>query len=547
MDFLTPTITQIRELFASMTAGARVTAGLLLAVVVVSLGFLFQNAAAGPDEYLFGGEIIGRDRLPRMEAAIAAADIEYTVEGNRLKVARGDRNAAVAAIASAEELPPEFHNLMKKALDGGHMFDFKGDKDQRYRAAREAQASLILSEFPWVDKANVIFNVRQTNSLRGGRKASAAVSIMPAVGESFDAKRMRTVRDYVSKACDVPMDQIAVTNLGSDNIASNGELSPEDFDHPFYKLKMQTELAIRNQIIQQLDYIPGVRVQVNAHLDPVSELRSLKVSPDKEAIALRVDTIRKSDEQTTNVPGDRVGVVAQGPEGVGQQDALARQQVSKEETNSSNKNSVVGTETVEKVTSGFALKEAEASVNIPMSFVEAVYRRENLDADGEEPETIDPQAIKTRQDDMRTDIEDVVKHLLPKLSLGQDEYAQVKVSFFRDLPPAPMPEPSLASGMLAWTDQYGSTLAMAGLAVFSLVMLRSMVRSGSKEGPTSGAPSLQLDGEALGETTDDEEEHERPKLKLRKSESLKDDLSEMVATDPDAAAAILKSWINNAA
>ena len=39
----------------------------------------------------------------------------------------------------------------------------------------------------------------------------------------------------------------------------------------------------------------------------------------------------------------------------------------------------------------------------------------------------------------------------------------------------------------------------------------------------------------------------RPKLKLKKADSLKDDLADMVASDPDAAAAILKSWINNAA
>ena len=138
MDFLNPIIAQVRDLFASMTPGARVTAGLLLAVVVVSLGFLFQQAASGPDEFLFGGDPIERGRLPRIEAAIAQAGIDFTTDGNRIRVARSDKNAAYGAIAAASELPPEFHKLMEDAMNGGGMFDFRDVKMQRLRAAREA-------------------------------------------------------------------------------------------------------------------------------------------------------------------------------------------------------------------------------------------------------------------------------------------------------------------------------------------------------------------------------------------------------------------------
>ena len=48
MDFLNKSIAQVSELFRSMTPGARLTAGLLLAVVVVSMGYLFRQGTAGP-------------------------------------------------------------------------------------------------------------------------------------------------------------------------------------------------------------------------------------------------------------------------------------------------------------------------------------------------------------------------------------------------------------------------------------------------------------------------------------------------------------------
>lgn len=547
MDFLNPIIAQVRDLFASMTPGARVTAGLLLAVVVVSLGFLFQQAASGPDEFLFGGDPIERGRLPRIEAAIAQAGINFSTDGNRIRVARSDKNAAYGAIAAASELPPEFHKLMEDAMNGGGMFDFRDVKMQRLRAAREAQASMILSEFPWVDTARVMHNESNKPGLRGGRHATAAVSIRPAVGETLTTKRLRSVKDFVSKACDVPIDQIAVTNQGGGD-TNDGGITPEDFEHPYYRLKAQIEESLRAKIAFQLSDYEGVKVQVTAHLDNVSESRTVKISPDSQPVTVSKDTVTESNEQSVGRPGDRVGSEANGPEGIGSQEPLLARDQSKTSTDKANIRSVVGQEQKTEFHSGYALKEADASVAIPMSYVEEVFRLENLDADGNPPEQIDPVQLQQKREEIASNVEEIVQPILPKLALGQNEYAQVNVRFYRDLPQDPMPAPSVAAGALAWTGQYMNTIAMTGLAIFSLVMLRSMVGSAGKEGPVEGLPSLQLDGEALPEVSaGDDEEPARPKLKLKKADSLKDDLADMVASDPDAAAAILKSWINNAA
>ena len=49
-----------------------------------------------------------------------------------------------------------------------------------------------------------------------------------------------------------------------------------------------------------------------------------------------------------------------------------------------------------------------------------------------------------------------------------------------------------------------------------------------------------------GAENKDDEETERPRLRLKKGKSLKDDLVEIVREDPDAAADILRSWIGKA-
>ena len=86
MDFLNKSMAQVSELFRSMTPGARITAGLLLAVVVVSMGYLFRQGTSGPDAFLFGGEPLSEGQLMRVEAAIAQAGLSGCVrEGNRIR------------------------------------------------------------------------------------------------------------------------------------------------------------------------------------------------------------------------------------------------------------------------------------------------------------------------------------------------------------------------------------------------------------------------------------------------------------------------------
>ena len=92
----------------------------------------------------------------------------------------------------------------------------------------------------------------------------------------------------------------------------------------------------------------------------------------------------------------------------------------------------------------------------------------------------------------------------------------------------------MATKAVAWTGRYWSTVAMLGVAMFSLVVLRSVVNS-KPEGPKGNAGAqtspltLHVDEDksepaAAGDTA----EADRPRLRLKKGHSLKDDLVEIV-------------------
>ena len=542
MDFVNQTIAQARELIESMTPGGRVTAGLLLAAVVVSLGFLFQQATTGPDEYLFGADPIGRTQLARVESAIAEAGIEFTTEGNRIKVARNDKNAALSAIAEKGELPPDFFNIMDKAISGGSMFDDRETKRRRIESAREAQASLLLSGMQWVDQARVMYSHRENRGLRSTRHASAAVTIEPNPGEQITTRRVRVVKDLIASALDVAMDKVTVTNLGNDAIDGADGVTPEDFDSPYYQTKLRYEQALRQSIQGVLSYIPGVRVGVKAEIDDTESRRLVQVKPEKEGVELQSNIVDDTNTSVRGPAGNRPGAETNSASGPpGRDEALAREDRTEITTSHEDRSFAVGSSQEITLRGGYAVKEAEASINVPRSFVMEVYRQQNPDADNVEGNDLDT-ALGLLEQSLTSEIENLVTPLLPKLSLGEDEYKQVNVEFTHDLPRTPIPDPSLASNALAMAGRYWDAIAMGGLAIFSLVMLRSIVSStGSDSSPS--LPSLQI---ARDDSTEEEEEPGgRQKLKLKKPDTLKDDLNDMVTSDPEAAAAILRSWINN--
>lgn len=556
MDFVNQTINQLRDLFGSMTPGARLTAGLLLAVVVVSLGYLVNQGTSGPDTYLFGAEPLTSSQIARMEGAMSQAGLgDYTVEGNHIKIPRGQKATYIAAIADAGELPPDIFMMMDEALAKGSIFDDSSTKKQRMKAAREKQLSLIIGQMSWVDRAMVLYDVQEERGLRASRQASASISVMPAVGEMVTAQRSRNLKSFVASAHNIPITNVSITNLGSDSMVGSDGIGADDFDHPLYSTKAKVEKKLRNELIAQLDFIPGVRVQVKADIDNTLEKRSVQVNPEEKTAMLKRQETLDESKQSAGGNGGAPGINAQGPGRNGTDATLAKQDSSEKKTEQTTIDNVVGTRTEEVITAGLKLQSADASVAIPQSYVVSVFKMKALDETGTEPDKISPQEMQATQADIKGRVEEIVKPLLPSLRIGEDEYKQANITFFQDLAPAEIAAPSMASNIFGYAERYANTLAMAGVALVSLVMLRSIANGGGGKDDLPSVASLRLDtgsGEAGSRSAGGaggggDIEEERQKLKLRKAETLKDDLAEMVSGDPDAAAEILKNWISNAA
>ncbi|MDA8745551.1 hypothetical protein N9N28_13040 [Rubripirellula amarantea] len=533
---------QIRDLFESMTAGARITAGLLLVVAVASIAYLFQHTAAGPDAFLFGGERFSQAELTRMEAAMASAGLSgWSTDSNRISVPRALQQDAIAAIANAGALPDNFADFMDDALSKASPMEGRQQWELRTKSARESQLSLLVSKFDWVESAQVMVDIQQRRGFNRNDNASASVFVTPKPGERVDKIRSRNIKKLVAGPfASMNVDSVQITSSNGD-IGSGGE---PVFDDIYLQARAELQKAYKQQIMGGLDYIPGVRVEVSADLtNKVSETITRTVPGESKA--LRTQSDRTKEESSVSDGGGQPGLPAQGPARRGLDEGLAKTNSTIIEQETSNEENFLGFETSVEENKGFKPKELYASIAIPREYVVDVWQQKNPEGD---PTTLTDTERTGLETSVKIDVERFVQNILPRLSLGEDEYQQVEVVFFDSIKRAPPAEPSFADTALVWTGQYWGTLSMIGLAGVSLLMLRSAIRP-SNDGGSPNASTMELDfGNEKPSTTTEEsqDESERPKLRIKKSVSLKEDLSDMVREDPDAAANILRAWINNA-
>jgi flagellar M-ring protein FliF len=548
MDFLNKSLAQVSELFRSMTPGARITAGLLLAVVVISLGYLFKQGTAGPDAYLFGGQPLADSELTRIEAALGQAGLSAVREGNRIRVPAGQQAAFMAAIADAGALPRNFNDILEKALDKGGPWESAAASRERLKIAKQQTLTEIVRAHYWVEDAVVLFDEQQPRGLSGTKQVTGSISVRPVLGEALDPRRAKMLQKLVAHAVvGLKPEDVVVTNLGEgDGAGSEGGVFPEMFDDAYLKNKVTYEMQKRESIRNALRDIPGVRVEVNADFDDIFERTTKTLKPDPKTAALREVETKELTKQSAAGAGGQPGPIAQGPNRQGTV-AAPNQNVNESENSSMETENLVGAEETRTSSKSYSLREVWATVAIPSSYIESVWRSQNPTAT-DPPKQPDLQPVETM---VKTTVENIVEPLLLLEKIkGENTYKHVRVHFVPSLPAPAIEPPSTASKALAWTGRYWTTIAMLGVAMFSLLVLRSVVRGVTpSQGPNAGltGPSLTLQSEteSTGDENDEPEE-DRPRLRFKKGKSLKDDLLTIVHEDPDAAADILRSWIGKA-
>jgi flagellar M-ring protein FliF len=198
-------------------------------------------------------------------------------------------------------------------------------------------------------------------------------------------------------------------------------------------------------------------------------------------------------------------------------------------------------------------KKVKASIDIPASYYVEIWRKRNPQPADKTAQTPDKAEVATIETEIKKQVQEKVRNLLPDFDRGTDPYPHVVVETYTDFPKSPDAVPTLAANSATWLAENWQTVALVGVGLVSLLMLRGMVRGvpAGREPQTQatsqqpGQPRL-----AIHEAADEDEPEPVRALKANfraTGPDLKKELQEIVKENPDAAATILRSWIGEAA
>jgi flagellar M-ring protein FliF len=550
MDFLNKTLAQLSDLFKSMSPGARITAGLLLAVVVVSLAYLFNQRTNGADGYLMGGRPFSAAELPAMEAAFAQAGLSgYEITGNQVRVPRGQEHAYMAALADGGALPMGFHDYLDKAAsDADSPWLSKHQREEIIKNAKQRELSLIVRSMAGIENAAVHYETKREGGLRARDITTVSVSVKPVGNQELGRDRVPMIRHLVGSAIGVSPDRVTVVDInGRAYPGGSGDDPISGGENPYIATMEMFQQGYKAKILDALSYVPGVTVNVNVELNKELRHREERVKVDPKVVQVASTEENSTENTTSNPAGGRPGVTAQAP-GANQAAALASTggagTKTENERSMRREQNVVSSDTTSIEEMGLTPTRVTVAVGVPQSYFVNIWRQLHPTPAGQADPTPDPAELKQIQQEQTTNLTNHVGHLLPKPMDTIDPTPLVTVTTFPDTPKAEVPAVGASDKALAWFGRYWTTLGMIGMGLVSLLFLRSLVRSAPADSgaPPALPPPAAADdepGDAAGETRPPK----RTKRTFGKGPSLRDELVELVQEDPDAAANILRAWI----
>jgi flagellar biosynthesis/type III secretory pathway M-ring protein FliF/YscJ len=253
-------------------------AGLLLAAVLVaSLALiLWQTRAsigsvADGGEYLLEGQKFDKSQLRSIVQALAKNKLTgYVIQQQRIRVPRGQLSIYHAALAEADALPGEYPSYMGEALEQSRIFESEQARQQRLRHARELDMAATIRSFEGIDDAMVQLDEIQQRGFQSQRLVTASVSIRPDEGHVLDRGQVRAIGRLVAGAnAGMRPEDVIVTDLrsGISYLAGEANDAVGPVAEEYLRVKRAVERSWQQKLSQVLNFVPGVRVAVDAELD----------------------------------------------------------------------------------------------------------------------------------------------------------------------------------------------------------------------------------------------------------------------------------------
>ncbi|MEM9368340.1 MAG: beta-cystathionase [Planctomycetota bacterium] len=544
---LQPLVEQLRSLFAGMPVQSRVITGLLVAAIVVAMGFLVRGSNATQTEYLLGGRLMDERELDAAELAFGSAGLTgWHRDGRRMKIPTVNRDEFLASLEKSLALPISLRTSLQSAHEQSSAFESSQQREAREMHAKELDLGNKIAIFPDIRWASVEYDLGERQGFSSKRPQSASVFVYPEGNDALSRGRIEMIKEMIRASYSgMQLQDVVVTDANATE-----SMALIDEQDPMLRKRREEQAEYETRIRQLLAPYGPVRIEAFVELDPTLGTEKAKLTYDDQPVTIQ-DSSRKRDVQTQRpLPGGVPGT---------QPNALSANRASKIDsevmtstTSDSEKTAgkVAGQEYEISRTAPLQAKRVSVSIGLPESYYKKVlhqrYLEENPDASMEDVPTPTTEQLTLLKDSTALNIKAAVTPLLPAVISGEDTFKLVEVWDYPDLPVENVAQPQIAATALAWLAQSWQSIAMIVLAIVALLFARSSLQSmGGDSDPSDFAEGFGLE---LPEppAVEEEEEGEGDQMEITGA-SLKDELVVLVEKNPEVAANVIRSWVGEAA
>ena len=553
MDLFNRAYTPLNSLFRSMTPGSRLTAGLLLLVVVISVGYLFAHPMPATTVDLMRGKPIPAGHLEQMLAAFKKSNLTtYELHGDTIFIPRGEEAAYSFALVDAKALPPGFGAARDEAINSGNIFEVGSLRERnRINNSWQKDAEVAIEAIPGIEKAWVHYDEELKSGLSREKQATALVCVKPAGSSRLEQGQVKKVHDIVF-ACKVGMDHKNVTVADL-----NGDTWRGDIDegiiagNRLHSIEDRLEKGLKTKIVGILGDIPNVMVEVNVELNRLHDARPKPSKPDpsadaaKDAPALALSGKRTVAPSAANATAVLDALLNNAP-GTGNRESPppAASEPARESLQQENLAPTPGC--------------VRVSITVPRSYLRLIREKQYGGSENHTSKAPDLEQVRKEESER---IQACVAPILPTTEGNNQPVNPVTVTDFEDTVSSEMSRVAWREEGLAWLRRHGGMAALVGLSLVSVLVLRLMARDGAAE-MRSASLLTAAKASATSETAPTNQEApvsipmrrrqagatDRPDSNDAAgsgSAKRREDLAEIVRRDPDTAASILRNWVGN--
>lgn len=551
MDLIKAQLARVQQQLAGLTASQKMLTLTLVAVMVGTLVWWAKYAGEPAMEPLLN-QTMSKDDLANIKNGLDLRGITSAVQGDKIYVPAEQKWDALGYLGEQRMLPADTKTGFDEMIANMSPWDSPTKTAKMFAEAKQRTLARVIGQFSGVVSATVFIDTPDHRSFVNQSTPTATINIVTRHGDRAPGKLAIAAADLVCGAqAGLKRRNVAVI------IDSNAIPLPDQEDNgyagssEFIESRRDAEKYFEDKVRGQLTFIPQLMTTVNVELDIKSSSQQTHTPNAQNTVSKVLSESNQSTEVAAPAqPQGEAGAVpnaglslnsGSGGSGAG------GNTTSNDKTEY--KLDIGTTDTVTRTPAGY-FHATNATVRVPRSYFVGVYKARNPGA--KDPDEVALQPVITAElEQIRNDV---------KMCTGLAQDDAVVVQPYTDVTPvypafaaaaAAAADDAKAGGATAMVTGHAKEIALGVLAVASLFMVSMMVKRSApaplvmpevekKEPETFGGEDVAGEagsGEALLDGMELDDDSVRTQHMLEQ-------VSTMVKENPDAAATLVKRWLN---